>query len=324
MLERLVGTKRGPDGNGHLAEDAQLITASSQLTSRASAWDAVQAARNIKRPHTLDVVTRVFDRFQELHGDRGFRDDSAIVGGIAELDGRPVVIVGEQKGASTEENILRNFGMPHPEGYRKAVRLYRLAEKFHLPLITFVDTPGAYPGPEGEERGQGEAIARAIFTMTRLRIPIIVVILGEGGSGGALALAVGDVVLALQNAIYSVISPEGSASILWRSPAEAERAAKAMRLAGPDLLDLGVVDALIPEPTGGAHSDHDATAKSIKTALVAQLAKLERVTVDDLLSARYERFRAFGALAEPGTLVAEPSARSWWRKIPKILGTDRS
>ena len=324
MLERLVGSKKATDSNGHLAEDAQLITESSQLAARGSAWDAVQAARNIKRPHALDVITRVFDRFQELHGDRGFRDDPAIVGGIAELDGRPVVVVGEQKGASTEENIQRNFGMPHPEGYRKAIRLYGIAQKFHLPLITFVDTPGAYPGPEGEERGQAEAIARAIFTMSRLRTPIIVVILGEGGSGGALALAVGDVVLAMQNAIYSVISPEGSASILWRSPAEAERAATAMRLAGPDLLDLGVVDALIPEPAGGAHADHDATAKSIKTALVAQLAKLERVTVADLLSARYERFRGFGALSESGVAIASPAEQPWWRRIPKMLGGDRT
>ena len=324
MLERLVGSKKASDGNGHLPDDARLITASSQLATRASAWDAVQAARNIKRPHALDVIALVFDRFQELHGDRGFRDDPAIVGGIAELDGRPVVVVGEQKGASTEENIQRNFGMPHPEGYRKAIRLYHLAQKFHLPLITFVDTPGAYPGPEGEERGQAEAIARAIFTLTRLRTPIIVVILGEGGSGGALALAVGDVVLAMQNAIYSVISPEGAASILWRSPSEAERAAKAMRLAGPDLLDLGVVDALIPEPAGGAHADHDATTKAIKTALVAQLAKLERVSVDDLLSARYERFRGFGALSEPGAMIASPAEQPWWRKIPRILGGDRA
>ncbi len=315
MLDRIVGAKRSPDANGHVPEDAGLITASTQIAARASAWEAVQAARNIKRPHSLDVIGRVFDRFQELHGDRGFRDDPAIVGGIAELDGRPIVVVGQQKGASTEENIQRNFGMPHPEGYRKATRLYRLAEKFHLPLITLVDTPGAYPGPEGEERGQAEAIARAIFTMTRLRTPIVVVILGEGGSGGALAMAVGDVVLAMQNAIYSVISPEGSASILWRSPAEAERAAKAMRLAGPDLLDLGVVDALIPEPAGGAHTDHEATGKSVKTALVAQLEKLERVTVDDLLSARYERFRAFGALTE-GVVAPPAPPAPWWRRLP--------
>ncbi len=289
MLDRIVGTKK-LEANGHLPLDADLITDSAQLASRGSAWEAVQAARNIKRPHTLDLITRIFDRFQELHGDRGFRDDAAIVGGIAELEGRPVVVVGEQKGASTEENIQRNFGMPHPEG---------------------------------EERGQAEAIARAIFTMTRLETPIVVVILGEGGSGGALALAIGDVVLALQNAIYSVISPEGSAAILWRSPAEAERAAKAMRLAGPDLLDLGVVDALIPEPPGGAHADHEATAKAVKTALVAQLAKLERVSVADLLSSRYERFRAFGAYADPGAGTAPPPATHWWSRLPKMLGIDR-
>jgi acetyl-CoA carboxylase carboxyl transferase alpha subunit len=322
MLDRLVGA-RVPGSNGHLPDDANLITSSTQLVARASAWEAVQTARNIKRPHSLDVITRVFDRFQELHGDRGFRDDPAVVGGIAELDGRPVVVVGEQKGASTEENIERNFGMPHPEGYRKAIRLYRLAEKFHLPLITLVDTPGAYPGPEGEERGQAEAIAKAIFAMTRLRTPIVVVILGEGGSGGALALAVGDVILALQNAIYSVISPEGSAAILWRSAAEAEKAAKAARLAGPDLLDLGVVDALIPEPAGGAHTDHDATAQALKTALVSALARLERVAIADLLSARYERFRVFGALAEDGAASTTPAATpSLWRRLRRMAGIE--
>ena len=316
VIERLVGAKRA-ESNGHLPEDAGLITDSTQLTQRASPWDAVQAARNIKRPHALDIINAVFDHFEELHGDRGFRDDPAIVGGIAELEGRPVVVVGQQKGASTEENIERNFGMPHPEGYRKAIRLYRFAEKFHLPLITLVDTPGAYPGPEGEERGQAEAIARAIFTMTRLETPVVAVILGEGGSGGALALAVGDVVLALQNAIYSVISPEGSAAILWRSPAEAERAAKAMRLAGPDLLELGIVDALIPEPPGGAHTDHAAAGRAVKAALVAQLAKLDRVAAPDLLSARYERFRAFGTIAETAA-TAPPPARAWWRRLPIV------
>ena len=316
MLDRLVGTKRPVEGNGHLGEDANLITQPAQLSSRVSPWEAVQAARNIQRPHTLEVIGRVFDRFNELHGDRAFRDDPAIVGGIADLDGRPVIVVGEQKGASTEENIARNFGMPHPEGYRKAMRLYRLAEKFHLPLITFVDTPGAYPGPEGEERGQAEAIAQSILLMSRLQTPIIVVVLGEGGSGGALALGVGDVVLAMQNAIYSVISPEGCAAILWRSPAEAERAAKAMRLSGPDLLELGIVDALIPEPAGGAHTDHAATAASIRRALAAQLARLERVPAADLLSARYERFRAFGAVVEPGGAAAPPPPPdSWWRRL---------
>ncbi len=315
MLDRITGAKRTVEGNGHLPVDANLITEPAQLVSRVSAWEAVQAARNIQRPHTVDIIGRVFDRFNELHGDRGFRDDPAIVGGIADLDGRPVVIVGEQKGASTEENIARNFGMPHPEGYRKAMRLYRLAEKFHLPLITFIDTPGAYPGPEGEERGQAEAIAQSILLMARLQTPIVVVILGEGGSGGALALGVGDVVLAMQNAIYSVISPEGCAAILWRSPAEAERAAKAMRVSGPDLLELGVVDALIPEPAGGAHTDHAATAAAIRTALAAQLAKLERVPAADLMSARYERFRAFGALDESGAAPPPPPPDSWWRRM---------
>jgi acetyl-CoA carboxylase carboxyl transferase alpha subunit len=320
MLDRLVGTKRTVESNGHVPEGANLITEPAQLASRPSPWEAVQAARNIQRPHTLEVIGRVFDRFNELHGDRGFRDDPAIIGGIADLDGRPVVVVGQQKGASTEENISRNFGMPHPEGYRKAMRLYRLAEKFHLPLITFVDTPGAYPGPEGEERGQAEAIAQSILLMSRLQTPIVVVVLGEGGSGGALALGVGDVVLALQNAIYSVISPEGCAAILWRSPAEAERAAKAMRLSGPDLLELGVVDALIPEPAGGAHTDHAATAKAIRTALAAQLARLERVPPADLLSARYERFRAFGMVVEPGSgSVPPPPPDSWWRRLAKRI-----
>ncbi len=317
MLDRLVGPRRPIEANGHLPLDANLITEPRQLATRVSPWEAVQAARNIQRPHTLDVIARVFDRFQELHGDRGFRDDPAIVGGVAELDGRPVVIVGEQKGASTEENIARNFGMPHPEGYRKAMRLYRLAEKFHLPLITFVDTPGAYPGPEGEERGQAEAIAQSILLMARLQAPIVVVILGEGGSGGALALGVGDVVLALQNAIYSVISPEGCAAILWRSPAEAERAANAMRLAGPDLLELGVVDALIPEPVGGAHTDHAATAAAVRTALTAQLAKLERVPAADLMSARYERFRGFGAIVEPSGETTPAPRETWWRRMMK-------
>ena len=315
----LAGPKRPLDGNGHAPMDGDLITDSTQLGARSSAWEAVQAARNIQRPHTLDVIGRAFDRFQELHGDRGFRDDPAIVGGIAELDGRSVVVVGEQKGASTEENIQRNFGMPHPEGYRKAIRLYKMAEKFHLPLVTFIDTPGAYPGPEGEERGQAEAIARAVLVMTRLATPIAVVILGEGGSGGALALGVGDVVLALQNATYSVISPEGCAAILWRSPSEAERAAKAMRLSGPDLLELGVVDALIPEPPGGAHTDHAATGAAVRSALTSQLAKLERTPVADLLSFRYERFRAFGSVVGPNGTAAAAARGSWWQRINTLI-----
>ena len=315
MLDRIVGTRR-TEGNGHIATEAGLVTDATQLVSgRPTAWQSVQTARNITRPHALDIIGRVFDRFQELHGDRSFRDDPAIVGGLGELAGRPVVVVGQQKGASTEENIERNFGMPYPEGYRKAIRLYRLAEKFHLPLVTLVDTPGAYPGPEAEERGQAEAIASSIRVMTRLAVPVVVVVLGEGGSGGALALGVGDVVLALENATYSVISPEGCAAILWRSASEAERAAVAMKLAGPDLLDTGVADALIREPAGGAHTDHEATAAAIKTALVAQLDRLGRVPIADLLSLRYERFRAFGMVVEPGAGQPPAPPQPWWRRI---------
>jgi acetyl-CoA carboxylase carboxyl transferase subunit alpha len=318
MLDRIVGARRVAEGNGHLAVEAGLITDATQLASvRPTPWQTVQTARNPTRPHALDIINRVFERFQELHGDRAFRDDPAIVGGIAELAGRPVIVVGQQKGSSTEENILRNFGMPYPEGYRKAMRLFRLAQKFHVPLVTLVDTPGAYPGPEAEERGQAEAIASSIQLMTRLGVPVVVVVLGEGGSGGALALGVGDVVLALENATYSVISPEGCAAILWRSASEAERAAVAMKLAGPDLLDTGVADALIREPAGGAHTDHDATAAAIKTALIAQLDRLSRVPVADLLSLRYERFRAFGMFVEPDGGATPAPPQPWWRRILK-------
>ena len=314
MLDRLAARRSAADGDGHVGE-AGLVTDTTALgAARPTSWQAVQTARNIARPHALDVIGRVFDRFQELHGDRAFRDDPAIVGGIAELNGRPLMVVAQQKGASTEENIVRNFGMPYPEGYRKAMRLYALAEKFHLPLVTFVDTPGAYPGPEAEERGQAEAIASSIQVMTRLATPTIIVILGEGGSGGALALGVGDVVLALENATYSVISPEGCAAILWRSASEAELAAQAMKLAGPDLLETGVVDALIKEPAGGAHTDHDATAAAIKSALVVELERLSRVPIADLLSLRYERFRAFGTVVEAGRAV-EQQPTEWWRRL---------
>src|SRR5438132_13420095 len=286
------------------------------LSAQRTPWQSVQLARELKRPHAIEVMDGLFEKFQELQGGRGSRDGPAFVGGIAELEGvGPVVVVAQQRGATTEENIARSFGMPYPEGYRKAIRCYRHAEKFHLPLVTLVDTPGAYPGPEAEERGQAEAIASSIQVMTRLATPIVVVVLGEGGSGGALALGVGDVVLALENATYSVISPEGCAAILWRSASEAERAAAAMKLAGPDLLETGVVDALIREPAGGAHTDHDATAAAIKTALVAQVERLARVPIADLLSLRYERFRAFGTIVEPSGGQAPAPPRPWWRRI---------
>jgi acetyl-CoA carboxylase carboxyl transferase subunit alpha len=240
----------------------------------------------------------------ELHGDRLFRDDPAIVAGFARLDGRPIVFVGQQKGSETEENIQRNFGMPHPEGYRKAMRLFALAERLGLPVVTFVDTPGAFPGSASEERGVAEAIARSITMLTRLRVPVVVVITGEGGSGGALALAAGDVVIALENAIYSVISPEGCASILWRSAEAAQEAAVAMRLTAGEQLVLGVVDEVVPEPGEGAQSDPEETARRLAEAVGQQLDRLAAVPVDALLEARYARYRAMGAFA----VAAEPVA----------------
>lgn len=316
VVDRFLG-KKTTEGNGHFPEDAGLITDTASLTSERTAWQSVQLARELKRPHSIEVIDGLFEKFQELHGDRGFRDDPAVVGGIAELDGvGPVVVVAQQRGATTEENIARSFGMPYPEGYRKAIRLYRMAEKFHLPLVTLVDTPGAYPGPEAEERGQAEAIAKSIATMCGLQTPIVAIIIGEGGSGGALALAVGDVVLALQNAIYSVISPEGAAAILWRSATEAEKAANALKLAAGDLLRLGIVDGLIPEPAGGAHTDPQATIAAIKSALIVQLDRLGRIPIADLLSARYERYRHIGVVVEP-LPGAVPAAKKepFWRRI---------
>ena len=234
-----------------------------------SAWRRVQLARHPERPRTLDLVALIFDDFEELHGDRSFRDDPAIVGGPALLDGRAVMVIGHQKGKDTESNILRNFGSPYPEGFRKAQRLMRLADKLGMPLITFLDTAGAFPGPAAEERGQAEAIASSIKLMTGLQVPIVVVIIGEGGSGGALAIGVGDEVLALENATYSVISPEGCAAILWRAPEAAPTAAAAMRMTAADQLELGIIDGVIDEPGEGAHADHAATAIAVKRAILA-------------------------------------------------------
>jgi acetyl-CoA carboxylase carboxyl transferase subunit alpha len=311
MLDRVVKRLNDPNGS---RPPSTLDETTALAERRRSAWDAVQVARNVQRPHTLDVVSRIFTNFQELHGDRAFRDDPAIVGGLALFSERPVVVIGHQKGATTEENIHRNFGMPHPEGFRKALRLMRLAEKFGLPVVSFIDTPGAYPGPEAEERGQSEAIAHNILKMATLRTPIVVIVLGEGGSGGALALGVGDVVLALENAIYSVISPEGCAAILWRSSAEAERAAEALKLAAPDLLSQGVIDGIIREPAEGAHTDHDATARNIGAALRDQLDSITSIPLADLVGQRYERFRKIGVLVEEPP-VPPPKATSWWERI---------
>ena len=270
--------------------------------TRDEVWARVQTARSLRRPRTLEFVAAMTEDFVELHGDRLFGDDAAMVSGLARLGGRSIVVVGQQKGADTDENIRRNFGMPHPEGYRKAIRVMELAERFGLPVVTFVDVPGAHPGPESEERGIAEAIARSIGLMSRLRTPIITVITGEGGSGGALAIAVGDVVIALENAVYSVISPEGCASILWRNADEAATAAAAMRMSAADQHALGVVDLVVAEPGAGAHDDPAESARRLKPIIVDRLAALDALTLDTLIESRYRRYRAFGAYTE----VAQP------------------
>jgi acetyl-CoA carboxylase carboxyl transferase subunit alpha len=260
----------------------------------------------------------------ELHGDRLFGDDAAMVAGLARLEGRTVVVIGQQKGADTDENIRRNFGMPHPEGYRKAMRIMELAERFGLPIVTFVDVPGAHPGPDSEERGIAEAIARSVGLMTRLRTPIVTVITGEGGSGGALAIAVGDIVVALENAVYSVISPEGCAAILWRTADEAPTAALAMRMTAADQQALGVIDLVVPEPVEGAHADVPETARRLRAVIVAQLDALEAVPLDDLLEARYRRYRELGPYTEVETpTVAPPVSRGLAERLRELLGPGR-
>lgn len=285
-----------------------------------AAWHRVQLARHPERPRTLDLIARIFDDFLEMHGDRAFRDDPAIVGGPALLEGRSVMVIGHQKGSDTESNIFRNFGSAHPEGFRKAQRLMRLADKLGLPLITFLDTAGAFPGPAAEERGQAEAIASSIKLMTGLQVPIVAVVLGEGGSGGALAIGVGDEVLALENSVYSVISPEGCASILWRAPEAAPLAAAAMRMTAADQRELGIVDQIVEEPGEGAHTDHEATAKAVKSALLASLARISRLDTESLLASRYARLRSIGVFREtdvgPRVSVEPPSLR---RRLGRLL-----
>jgi acetyl-CoA carboxylase carboxyl transferase subunit alpha len=261
-------------------------------------WQRAQIARHPKRPHTLDLLKLLMEDFVELHGDRLYGDDKAMVGGLARFDGQSVVVIGQQKGRDTRENLQRNFGMPHPEGYRKALRLMKLAEKFQKPLLTFIDTPGAYPGLGAEERGQAEAIARNLREMAALRTPIIAVVAGEGGSGGALAIGVGDRVLMLEYAIYSVISPEGCAAILWGDGSKAPEAAELLRLTAPDLLRLGVIDGIVPEPMGGAHRNWEATAEQLRQALRDRLWALKSKTPDELLRGRHEKFRGMGVFEE--------------------------
>ena len=261
-------------------------------------WQRTQLARHPKRPHTRDLFKLLFDDFVELHGDRVYGDDAAIVGGLARFEGRGVVVVGHQKGRDTREKIARNFGMPHPEGYRKALRLMHLAQKFGKPIVTFIDTPGAYPGLGAEERGQAEAIARNLREMAGLRVPILSVVTGEGGSGGALAIGMGNRVLMLEYAIYSVISPQGCAAILWGDAAKAPDAAESMRITAPDLLRLGVIDGIVPEPVGGAHRDWDGAAGNLREALREHLRPLASMSPDDLVANRYEKFRKIGAFEE--------------------------
>ncbi len=293
----------GDDSVVNLSEEINRLKNKSDSLTRSifaslSAWQIAQLARHPARPYTLDYIERLFTDFEELHGDRCYADDAAIVGGVARLEGDPVMVIGQQKGRDTKEKVRRNFGMPRPEGYRKALRLMRMAERFRMPLITLIDTPGAYPGVGAEERGQSEAIARNLFEMSKLAVPIVSVVIGEGGSGGALAIGVGDRILMLEYSIYSVISPEGCASILWKSADKAEDAAEAMGITADRLRGLRLVDEVLREPLGGAHRDLDAMAQALRNALVSHLGKLARQPLDDLLAARYQRIASFGRFTE--------------------------
>ena len=295
---RLVGN----DNEINIQEEIERLEGKSRsltesMFSSLTPWQISQLARHPLRPYTLDYVSRIIDDFEELHGDRAYADDKAIVGGLGRIDGRPVMLIGHQKGRDTKEKIERNFGMPRPEGYRKALRLMRLAERFGIPILTFIDTPGAYPGVGAEERGQSEAIARNLFEMSGLRTPIIATVIGEGGSGGALAIGVADRLLMLQYSTYSVISPEGCASILWKDAEKAPLAAEAMAITSQHLKDNGLTDDIVPEPLGGGHRDLDAVARNLKAALLTALDKVSDVAVDRLLEQRYERLMAYGVVA---------------------------
>ena len=274
---------------------SQQAALTKKIYSKLSTWQKVQVARHPSRPHTLDFIERIFDKFEELHGDRQFADDASLVGGIAKLEGMPVMIIGHEKGRDTDEKVKRNFGMPQPEGYRKAKRLMRLAERFNMPVITFIDTAGAYPGVEGEERGQSEAIARNLATMSSLKTKILVVVSGEGGSGGALALGVGDHIAILEYGTYSVASPEACASIVWRESDKAPEAAEAMKVGANDLKKIGIVDEIIDEPIGGAHQDYDMVSANIKSSLLTNIAELSKFSQEELLQRRYQRLLKIGA-----------------------------
>jgi len=291
------------DADVNISEEIDKLKAKSReltvsIFSNLSPWQISQLARHPQRPYTMDYIVRMFDGFEELHGDRHYADDHAIVGGIARLDDTPVMVIGQQKGRDTKEKLLRNFGMPRPEGYRKALRLMEMAERFGLPVLTFIDTPGAYPGIGAEERGQSEAIARNLLVMARLRTPVICTVIGEGGSGGALAIGVGDCTLMLQYSTYSVISPEGCASILWKSAEKASDAAEALGITSGRLLELGLVDRVIEEPLGGAHRDVDTMAANIRQVLLETLKKLSKQSPDALVESRYKRLMSYGQYTE--------------------------
>ena len=302
-IEGRIAALRGDGKRGaHADEIARLEERLRRQRQRTYAaltpWQRTQLARHPRRPHTRDLIRFVFDDFVELHGDRVYGDDAAIVGGLAMLEGRGIVVVGHQKGRDTREKIARNFGMPHPEGYRKALRLMQLAEKFRKPIVTFVDTPGAYPGTGAEERGQSEAIAHNLRVMAGLETPIVTIVTGEGGSGGALAIGMGNRVLMLEYAVYAVISPEGCAAILWGDATRAPEAAESMRITAPDLLRLGVVDGIIPEPLGGAHRDWDGAGHEIRSAVRRALEELSTLTPVRVVEERQEKFRRMGAFEE--------------------------
>ncbi len=283
-----------PDDLRKLRE--KLYKLQAEIYAGLTPWQRTQAARHPQRPSTLDYIGRICDSFLELHGDRLYGDDQAIVAGLARLSGRSVVVIGPQKGKTLKERVLRNFGMPNPEGYRKALRLMRLAERFNKPVITFIDTPGAYPGLGAEERGQSEAIARNLMVMASLKVPIVSVVIGEGGSGGALAIGVADRVLMLQHAVYSVISPEGCAAILWNDPKKTPDAAEALKMTAEDLLRLGVIDEILPEPPGGAHRDQTAMCNAVKKAVEPHLSALLELPLDELLQRRHKKYRRMGVL----------------------------
>ena len=299
ISEKITALKNSPIDSSELNNQINTLrkerdVETKKIYSKLSIWQTVQVARHPQRPHTLDFIDRIFDDFDELHGDRQFGDDASIIGGIAYLENMPVMIIGHEKGRDTEEKVRRNFGMPQPEGYRKAKRLMELAEQFTMPVITFIDTAGAYPGIEGEERGQSEAIARNLAVMSELKTPILVVVTGEGGSGGALAISVGDNIAMLQYATYSVASPEACASIIWRTADKASDAAEAMKVSANELKKLKIIDEIIEEPLGGAHRDYDLISSSIKDSLIKNLSALNSMSMEQLLDRRYKRLVEIG------------------------------